>query len=82
MLGSFARLAVSGGQYNSIAIGYGAHGSGSNTAVIGNPFVRRLYANASASAAVYAGQLYISQSDNSASVFTGCLLYTSPSPRD
>ena len=71
VIGNSARLHDSLGQNNSIAIGGGAHGAGSNTAVIGNTLVRRLYANRSGSGAVYAGQLYISQSGNSASVFTG-----------
>ena len=71
VIGSSARLHDSLGQNNSIVVGRGAHGAGSNTAVIGNTLVRRLYANRSGSGAVYAGQLYISQSANSASVFTG-----------
>lgn len=71
VIGGSSRLHDSLGQYNSIVIGSGAHGAGSNTAVIGNTLVRRLYANRSGSGAVYAGQLYISQSGNSASVFTG-----------
>ena len=71
VIGGSARLHDSLGQNNSIVVGRGAHGAGSNTAVIGNTLVRRLYANRSGSGAVYAGQLYISQSANSASVFTG-----------